>query len=498
MSKPPNIIFIMVDQMRYDAAGFAGNSVVKTPTLDRMAGDGIAFDAAYCGSPVCSPARACSHSGLYPHGNLQLSNYSPRRRGCLGYHLPYYVPVISDVLQTQGYECGMVGNWHLGNDETPQRGFTSWTTMLYQNLETDSYALYLDEHGLLDKGDTLAERGKGYKYGRKTESGDVTFSTVNFVPMLNRGEIPVAVTAYTARHQRTTWDVDRAIDFVRDAGDPFYLHLSIKDPHPPIFPPEEFLDLYKPSDMPVPDNWQDSLEGKPEDQRADPRHCAGKIGREKLQIITAYYYALITHIDNELARLIKVLEEMGIYENTVIAFTSDHGEMLGNHGLFTKRFMYEESARVPLIVQWPAALPRGIRSRELFAGVDLMPTLLELAGCQPAVPIHGRSIAAYLKRGAEPSPNKVLSEIGIPSPDEDDYESLAATVMLRTGHWKYVCNRYGVDELYDMNEDPAEMTNLVSDGLEQNMVKTLQTDLRDILWQQHPGPYRWVAEKIDS
>ena len=210
----PNIVFIMCDQMRWDAAGFAGSPVVQTPHLDRLAASGVCFENAYCASPVCSPARASWLTGLYPHAHGQLRNYGPKRMGEFGGYLPHDRTTIGDVLKRAGYRCGIVGPWHLGDDHRPQHGFSDfWCTYRYLGDYPDPLFDYFETEGVEN---LYRSKAPGMtQYGNILEFGTIT----------------------DPRQQRTTWTIDRSLEFVQQQDDdvPFFLFASIKDPHPSYF-----------------------------------------------------------------------------------------------------------------------------------------------------------------------------------------------------------------------------------------------------------------------
>ena len=186
-------------------------------------------------------------------------------------------------------------------------------------------------------------------------------------------------------------------------------------------------------------------------------------------------------------------------DDTVVVFSSDHGELLGDHGFVEKCLMYEESVRVPCILAWPAGLPAGGEVHGPVGGVDLMPTLLELAGAPVPEPLDGRSIAAALRRGTEPAPAPVLAEIAaIAGPDALDHgnlapDRLAGHVMLRDGDWKYVRNRHDIDELYHLAADPREMHNLAAAAEHAGRVEEMRRRIAALLSNTGPGPFAWCA-----
>ena len=475
----PNVLFIMTDEMRWDAAGFAGSSIVRTPTLDRLAESGVCFEDAYCASPVCSPARASWLSGLYPHAHLQLRNYAPRRRGMWGSHMPATCVTLGDVLKRAGYRCGNVGVWHLGDDETPQHGFSDfWCTYRYLGS------------GHVDPLSASFERaGVANLYGKGAEG------------IVQYGNTPAFGTITDPRQQRTTWTVDRALEFLERPQDaPFLLLVGIKDPHPLMLVPPELLKLYAEERLPLPKTLRDPLEGKPGYHSRAKFRIRGPVTDAQFRRMMAHYFALITHIDRQVGRLLEVLEEHGQIENTIVVFTSDHGEMLGDHGFTEKCFMYESSVRVPCLISWPRRLPSGLRVSTPLAGVDLMPTLLDLADVPIPSPMDGRSVAGPVLAGSQPDPRPILAEIASqeaiygPSEVNQDREQLAAHVMLLDKGCKYVWNRFDADELYDLRTDPDEMHNLAALAKGRERIVSMRQQVAEMVARTGPGPYDWCLD----
>jgi len=486
VSTRPNVILIMLDQMRYDCAGFMGNDEVRTPVMDRLASEGVAFENAYCAAPQCSPARASWLTGLYPHTHGQLTNYGHRRRDRAGRFLPKDQTTLSDVLAAAGYRCGLAGPWHLGDDETPQHGYqASWEPYKYPDPDCfDSYKTYLRKHDLYDL----------YGQGQRGKRGSTSTAVA-------KGESFVDTCAMPTEHQRTTWAVDRAMHFADTQASPFFFFLSIKDPHPPILPPAECYREYDPADISLPANWEDTLEGRPAFLRDNPLYGAANYEPEVLREIVAHYYALITHIDNQLGRLMDHLANRGFAENTLVCLISDHGEMMGEHGCFAKGLMYEGSIRVPCLLHWPTHLAAGARICEPFGGVDLFPTLLDLAGATLPKHRHGRSFATAASNGTEPDfMNTVFAEIGNWRKNALDATEvdLAQTLMVRRGPWKYIIRRDGdLRELYNLDSDPDEMANRADDPRAARALSDLHARAVDRLTQDGPGPYRWVLEHLE-
>ncbi len=470
LTSRPNIVLIMCDQMRWDAAGFAGSTIVQTPHLDQLAVNGVCFENAYCASPVCSPARASWLTGLYPHAHLQLRNYGPKRIGEFGAYLPHDRTTIGDVLKRAGYRCGIVGPWHLGDDHRPQHGFTDfWCAYRYLGDYPDPLFDYFETEGVENLYRSSAAGMT--KYGNILEFGTVT----------------------DPRQQRTTWTIDRSLEFVQQQDDdtPFFLFASIKDPHPRILVPPDILTHYREEDMLLPSSFRDPLDGKPEFQKSGKFRIPAMVTDSEFRRMMTYYYALITHIDDQVGRLLNALEET----NTIVAFISDHGELLGDHGYTEKCLMYEGSVRVPCLLSWQNHLPSGFQVTTPLAGVDLMPTLLSFAGLAPETPIDGRSIAEVIMNGREPEDQPIFAEIASFDAiyhNADDPEELAAHVMILDDHWKYIRNRFDIDELYDLKSDPDEMHNVADHAEHQNRITQMRQQIAKMVRRTGPGPYDWV------
>ncbi len=477
-SDRPNLILIMCDQMRHDSAGFAQSEQIQnqlhTPNLDRLATSGVLCEQTYCASPVCSPARASWLTGLYPHATGQLVNAGGKKK-ILWAQMHAECPTLGDLFNAAGYDCGISGPWHLGDDHRPQHGFESfWRTYRYQGEgNPDRLVNYFESEGIINV------------YTSKEGVVDPGY------------HMPYA-TLDDPRQQRTTWTVDQGIEFIEGAGDdPYFLFLSVKDPHPLIAVAPEWVELYPEEDIALPSTWADPLEGKPASQHLGTGRLCVDVDEAEFRRMMAHYYALVSHIDAQVGRLVRRLEELDQRQNTVIAFISDHGEMLGDHGFTTKVVLYEGSVRVPCVLSWPAGIPAGQRMRTPLGGVDLMPTLAELCGIEVDVDkIDGRSIAAAIRCGEEPDEVPVFAEIAswqAITGRTQEPEELAAHVMVRDGAWKYVWNRTDEDELYDLDNDPDEMANLAGDNAQQQRVQELRQQIAEMVKRTGPGIYDWYA-----
>ena len=469
-SKRPNILWVCTDQQRWDTIGALGNRHVATPTVDHLVGAGAAFTSVYCQSPICTPSRASFLTGVYPstvHVNGNGNEVFPA-------HGP---PLVTKLLADTGYDCGLVGKLHLASahgrvEPRIDDGYRYWE---YSHAPRDDWPT---GHGYAD---WVRAQGQDLDELRQRPEG-----------------IP------TQLHQ-TTWCAQKAIEFIgqpRPADTPWLLSVNIYDPHPPFNPPQSYRDRFDVASMPGP-LYRDSdlghqarLEAAGIDFQSRARHtddldigspvvqgspkpgggeavAAADSARRDARTLQAAYYAMIAQIDDRLADMLQALQDSGQAEDTLVIFTSDHGETLGDHGLIQKgcRF-YEGLVRVPLVMVWPGRIEPGLRSDALVELTDLAPTLLELAG--EAVPAHmqGRSLAPILCGAAAAGEHRdwVRCEY-YDALDEPD--GTCATMYRDRRHKLVVYHGKDVGELYDLHRDPGEFDDLWSDPAS----ATLKTDL---------------------
>ena len=470
----PNLIFILCDQLRYDCLGYAGHPLVKTPNIDRLAASGVTFETAYCASPVCSPARASWLTGTYPHAHQQLANYGPERLAPEAMAVMRADAVtLGDVYKQAGYRCGIAGPWHLGHDHKPQHGFEEfWRVYRYQGDHPDILFDYFEQEGVpnIYEGKHATIQSHGMQYTAIEDP----------------------------RQQRTTWTVDQGIEFLDTKDDrPFFLYLSVKDPHPLIAVSQELIDKYPIEDIELPETWKDDLAGRPAYLKNDVGRLPLDIDETGFRTMMAHYYALITHIDDQVGRILDHLDSLNLSDNTIVAFISDHGEMLGEHHAIQKRMFWEASVRVPCVVRWPGGLPSGHTVTTPLGGVDLAPTLLELCDLSFDHEIDGRSVATAIKAGTDPDPVPVFSEIGTSDGinfRSTEPEELASRVMVRVDNWKYIFHRTDHDELYNLDADPLEVENLGADSDQTDRMRGMKSLIQEMVSRSGPGHYAWCLD----
>jgi arylsulfatase len=446
----PNILLICTDQQRYDSLGCYGNPYVQTPIIDQLAAEGVLFEHCYVQSPVCAPSRASLVTGRYPHNHGLWAN---------GVALPAHEEFFTRALADGGYDCGMIGKLHLAacfNGRTEPRlddglRYFQWAHDPSQGSPQNMYHRWLEEHHPELYVQAVENRAKRQAQG-------VTFDTMP-----------------TEAHY-SRWVGDKSVEFLTSARDqekPFFLWANFYDPHHAFVAPQEYLDRYIAAELPRPIGKEGELALKPAilteaSAESYAGHARGftSYSAEEIQEVIAAYYAMVTLIDDEVKRILETLAALGLAEDTLVIFTSDHGEMLGDHRLILKGpMMYEGAVRVPLILRWPGHLPAGERRPELVQWIDLNPTMLEAAGLPPLPRNQGQSLLP-LARGDKGAPARdwALCEY---RNNGHPYDSPVHTSMLRHRQFKLVVyhgepatQRSRTGELYDLEADPQEVTNL--------------------------------------
>jgi arylsulfatase A-like enzyme len=420
-NKKPNILFIMSDHT--NGASFKENSYCKTPNIDKLANDGIKFDRCYTTNAICSPSRASIMTGLYPstHGmwdctHTQRSNWVDVPAEKFTY--------FSNKLKDAGYHNGYFGKWHV--EQSHKLEDFGWHEYNCKEAESIDFKPSGTEE--------ITLKTDGYK--------DVTLMGVD-------------EDKENLKHPA----VEMGIDFLKKQAEnpekPFCCFVSTAEPHDPYYVPREFYDMYDVDEYPLSPSLRDKLKDKPEVIRRMSSVWKDLSDSEWKKINTAYC-ALITYLDSEFGRLIDTLKSEGLYDNTIIIFTSDHGDMQGAHGLHTKGLAtsYEEVYNIPLIMRVPGTANGYSDKENLVSNVDLAPTLLDLCGADSIAEAQGRSF------------RKILDNNGKDDEWQNAYAEFFGQRFVYTQrivwhkNWKYVFNPGGIDELYNLDNDPYERSNL--------------------------------------
>ena len=428
----PNILLIMSDQQRWDYLGCYGADFVATPNLDRLAARGMRFENAFTNAPVCAPSRIGLATGLHP-----------ARIGCLdnSCFLPPHLPTYTQRLRDGGYRVGCVGKLDLAKPDGYNGRYGDrprvygWGFTHPEEVEGKMHAGLGDPqrpHGPYTH--YLRERGRlqafWEDYQARAKAGWVRgVSHDSVLPSEDFHDV------YIGR-RAARWIDKIADDF------PWHLFVSFVGPHDPFDPPAEYAQRYREAAMP------EAIAMRPAGKPGWVQKRQQDIDAAELAFIRRQYCALITLIDEQIGLLIDALEARGMLDNTVIIFTSDHGEMLGDQGLFQKSLPYEPSTHIPLIAAGPG-IAGGQTSQALVDMSDINPTICELAGLEPATGLDARSFAGLLSGGGEHR-REIVSALG-------NFR------CLRDETHKFVQNVNDRDELYDLVDDPGETVNLAED-----------------------------------
>jgi uncharacterized sulfatase len=499
MTDRPNILFVHTDEQRADTLGCYGNDLVDTPHLDALAEEGVAFDEGHCTHPLCSPSRGSLLTGRYPSVHGIWRNGIP---------LPETEVTVADLLRDEGYATGLVGKAHF----TPYHGDPEEhpESVHLGNVDEEScWAFWRDFDGPYYGFDhvrmTIAHGESGVRgghYGRWLHENHP-----EAVPLFSQDRaLEPTDEAYNSWKSAapvevhpSTWVADRTIEFIDEhAGErPFYGWVGIPDPHFPYDPPEPYCYEYDPDDVTLPVDPEGDVWGE-DPPRYVRYHLAEKYGidwrtmpEETRREVIAHYWAMVDLLDDQVGRILGALDDRGIADDTVVVFTSDHGDWLGDHGLFQKGLPHtRELTRIPWIVRWPGVAEPGRRVEAPVSQIDLMPTLLDAAGVDAPYGVQGESLRPVLAGEADRTRPFALVEhrheafredsffvrntTGEQVPEMQDLQDNLVnwtdddihvkTVYADSHRLSYVTGidrEYG--ELFDLAADPGETDNLWGD-----------------------------------
>lgn len=472
MAKKKNIVFICTDQHRTDTlSAYHKNTVCRTPNLDALAEESVVFDHAYSSNPVCSPARCSMQTGLYPSKTGMETNLY--QTGTRTHELQDTDYLLSRRLNQAGYAAAYTGKWHLGfgRDKTASaEGNILLDRMKQGYMEGAAYENYgtlPTDIGYL--GDDFPGHGNGgWAYPQFQEylkENGLTLEIINQGPDRRPGDHSFMGEVVSPIESTIEYYVtERAIELTKkmvSQGKPFFMNLNFWGPHEPFFAPTAFLDLYRTVELPSWPSFEEPAENMPgiyEMLRRPEKDWS--FFQETLR----HYYACVTHIDGQIGRYIAYLKENGLYDNTVILFSADHGDNQGCHGkLENKSYgMYDDTARIPLMIK-PAvsevtgSVYEGYHQKALVGTCDIYATILSQAGFVPADDHgfgDGRDLSGFIAEREMAWSDEIVTE-GMGALD-----IVATQRMYRKGKYKYVFTAGDMDQLFDMEADPFEMDNL--------------------------------------
>lgn len=439
MQKRPNILWLCTDQQRYDTIHALGNTYIDTPNLDRLCSQGTAFTRAYVQNPVCTPSRASFLSGKYP------SSINSNILG--GDNLPEHCTLIPKALADAGYVCGNIGKLHIsaawgGHEKRGDDGYQEFIYSLGSGHDLENgcsaYKDWLDRKGIDWHALFTGDKEHDYYWYREDAPADL---------------------------RQTAWCAEEAISFMeRHQEEPWMLSVNCFDPHPPYDAPAEYVEKYLARELPDPifqeyDYYLGERLKNVRHQTPQPKAPDDEVRRKK-----ASYYGMCEIVDRHFGWIIDAVDRLGLRENTLVIFTSDHGEMLGDHGLTLKgcRF-YDGAVRVPLIFSWPGVVKEGFVTDTLAELTDIAPTIAEVCGIS-FPDTHGHSLIPLLAE----SPDReyvprtfVRCEFFNSTNDKGGTLPPVYATMYRDERYKLVTyHTADFGELYDMEADPREQNNL--------------------------------------
>ena len=481
MSARPNFLCICTDQQRADHLSCAGNPVVRTPNLDRIAAAGVRFERAYVSNPLCMPARATFFTGRTPRGHHVRSNGIP---------LAWGTPTMTEALRQAGYRTHAVGKLHLRPFGTPKgvdpatldprdypESFALWDSGRLGALPSPYFGL--DEVEFVGgHGSRLWGHYRRWLDERRADGFELLQPRAGTKPASGAEQSWRSALPEELHHSRYVGD--RAVAFLRNAalGDqPFFLWASFPDPHHPYCPPAPWSEMYDPASIPLPTRRAGELDDLPPHYRKvfeegmplSGRFAPTRMRDGQLREILALTYGMVSLLDHHVGRILDALEATGLRDNTVVVFLSDHGDMMGDHWIINKGpFHFDGLLRVPYIWSWPGQFASGVTSSALASHLDFAPTLLDLAG----VRIPEGQVPAEPETAHMPCPwpgaslRRVLSgqqatvRDALVCENDEDYLGLRLRTLVTERQQLTVYSGQDYGELFDLEADPGQLHNL--------------------------------------
>ena len=480
---PPNLLFIYADEQAFNTLATYGNSQIEMPNLDRLAQESVVFDQAYVTQPVCTPSRSTLLTGLYPHTNGCTENNTSLRPE---------TPCLPEMITEGEYVTGHFGKWHLGDELFPQHGFDEWISI--EDIYNRHFSEGRDRNARSSYHGFLVENGFAPLHGDR----------------FGRGEAARLPEEYS----KPAFLGEESSRFIKGNKDrPFVLYVNFLEPHMPYFGPRD--DQYEPPEMPLPPNFDavpDVTQPLKTRVFAGAYREYGHSGlalrtREDWQRMIANYWGLCSLVDTHVGTILDTLEECGLRHDTIVVFTSDHGDMMGSHRLLAKCVMFQEAIRVPMMIRLPGQR-KGNRIRGPVSQIDIVPTLLDLLDKPIPDHLQGQSLRELLSTENPCSDRDVFVQWNGPNTGivgeaddglwvpplldgavsshqlRDSVTDPVRTVIAPDG-WKLNCSPMGEHELYNLHDDPGETENLFGRGRHGSVAKRLLTRLQQ--WQERTG-----------
>lgn len=442
----------MADQLRYDCVGCDNNPVIETPNIDWLASEGTVFDGAYSPSPSCIPARACLWSGMTPW-NAGILGMGQGQHP-MGVNFPH---TIAGQLAREGYYAKGVGKMHF----FPQRALNGFHSIL------------LDESGRVEDRNFESD----YLRWFRSQKGMDVFPDCHGIGWNSWMSRPWP---HDERIHPTVWTVNEALRFLndKDPSMPYFLHVSFARPHSPYDPPQYYFDMYDQSEVPEPSvgSWAEEHDVPVDGAYADA--WRGKRSSRETARARKAYYGQVSHIDNQIGRIITWLKENRELDNTLFLFTSDHGDMLGDHHLWRKTYAYEGSAHIPLIVKLPKAMRDHVAERcglpvSLY---DIFPTICDVVQADIPAGLDGQSLLPLI-RGKDAGWRRYIH-----GEHSQCYAPEQEMQFITDGRYKYIWfPKASKEQFFDLENDPGEQINRIDDAAYGVPVAAMRKELTEVL-----------------
>jgi len=461
----PNLLFIWTDEQRADTLAAYGNSKIHAPALNKLAEESVVFENAYVSQPVCTPSRSTVMTGLWPHTN-----------GCTANNilLPEDTPCLPELLDDPDYRTAYIGKWHLGDEIFAQHGFQEWVSIEYYDAY---YRERRDRSKRPDYHNFLLEQG--YKPDWKGTHFSRDFAARRPIEHCKPKFLELKACDFLRRHRNV----------------PFMLYVNFLEPHMPFFGPLD--DEHDPAIVDLPDSFNEPLgENEPLRYRFLREYSRRKHGgAENIRKLIARYWGLVTQVDRSVGAILETLDELGLADNTIVVFTSDHGDMMGAHHIVEKCVMYEEAVKVPWLMRIPQ-LESGKRVvRQPVSQIDMVPTLLDLMCGRADRRLPGHSLVPVIN-GGKPTEDHVFIEwspgqgavwdtdpVEVASPEAISRIAGESTrTVIAPDGWKLCLSDLDKCQLFNLHEDPNEMTNLYDSGRHPDVISRLTERIHD--WQE--------------
>ena len=459
----PNVLLVISDQLHHKAIAAAGNEVVQTPNIDRLARAGARFENAVCPTPFCSPTRASLMTGLYPHQHGITTNLSRNSAG-----LDPDLPTTEQALVDSGYVARQFGKWHLG-----------------QKTRVPAYAQD-PELSYRDYFRPIGRRMPPPPAGPTSRVGRPIYPTeaVQSANARYGGDGPpnswIGRTDVPPEHTEEAWIADRAIETLPTlSGRPFFMTVSFPAPHALWAINEPYYSLHPRDKIRLPAN-RHSVQDV---DRNSPSWRFGQLlGDEGMREYLGVYYGMVSMMDTNLGRILDEVRRSGEEDNTLVIFTSDHGDMQGGHGMYGKTAytMYEETTRVPLLLRWPGRIPPGKTIKTQAGSCDICPTILDYLGLPVPPNLAGQSLKGFIE-GKEDLDRPIFAERDRGGSGGGQFQRL-----IRTHEWKYSYHSRGDSQLFHLAADPGETENVIR-----------EPSAREAKQRMHSALVRWMQETND-